>query len=133
MYGLAREMTVEEIHTLVEDFGQAARRCKESGFDGIELHCAHGYLLAEFLSSYVNKRVDQYGGCFDNRVRIVDEIIAAMRKEVGDFPIQVRISANEYVQGGRTEAETYQLARHLEEVVLMQFMFQMEVYCCSTN
>ena len=113
---LAREMTVEEIHTLVEDFGQAARRCKESGFDGIELHCAHGYLLAEFLSSYVNKRVDQYGGCFDNRVRIVDEIIAAMRKEVGDFPIQVRISANEYVQGGRTEAETYQLARHLEEV-----------------
>ena len=82
---LAREMTVEEIHTLVEDFGQAARRCKESGFDGIELHCAHGYLLAEFLSSYVNKRVDQYGGCFDNRVRIVDEIIAAMRKEVGDF------------------------------------------------
>lgn len=113
---LAREMTVEEIHTLVEDFGQAARRCKESGFDGIELHCAHGYLLAEFLSSYVNKRVDQYGGCFDNRVRIVDEIIAAMRKEVGDFPIQVRISANEYVQGGRTEAETYQLAKHLEEV-----------------
>lgn len=113
---LAREMTVEEIHTLVEDFGQAARRCKESGFDGIELHCAHGYLLAEFLSPYVNKRVDQYGGCFDNRVRIVDEIIAAMRKEVGDFPIQVRISANEYVQGGRTEAETYQLARHLEEV-----------------
>lgn len=75
---LAREMTVEEIHTLVEDFGQAARRCKESGFDGIELHCAHGYLLAEFLSSYVNKRVDQYGGCFDNRVRIVDEIIAPM-------------------------------------------------------
>lgn len=113
---MAREMTIEEIKNLVEEFGDAARRCKEAGFDGIELHCAHGYLLAEFLSPYVNKRVDQYGGCFDNRVRIVDEIIAAMRKKVGDFPIQVRISANEYVQGGRTEAETYQLARHLQEV-----------------
>ena len=113
---LAREMTVDEIHTLVGEFAEAARRCKESGFDGIELHCAHGYLLAEFLSPYVNKRTDQYGGCFDNRVRIVDEIIAAMREKVGDFPIQVRISSNEYVQGGRTEAETYQLCRHLENV-----------------
>ena len=113
---LAREMTVEEIHTLVGEFAEAARRCKESGFDGIELHCAHGYLLAEFLSPYVNKRTDEYGGCFDNRVRIVDEIIAAMREKVGDFPIQVRISSNEFVQGGRTEAETYQLARHLEAV-----------------
>lgn len=113
---LAKEMTIEEIENLVEEFGKAARRCKESGFDGIELHCAHGYLLAEFLSPYVNKRVDKYGGCFHNRVRIIDEIIAAMRKRVGNFPIQVRISANEYVQGGRTEAESYQLARHLEEI-----------------
>lgn len=113
---LAREMTVEEIKTLVNDFAEAARRCKEAGFDGIELHCAHGYLLAEFLSPYVNKRCDQYGGCFDNRVRIVDEIIHAMRETVGDFPIMVRVSSHEYVQGGRTEAETYQLVRHLEQV-----------------
>lgn len=113
---LAREMSAEEIKTLVEEFAQAARRCKESGFDGLELHCAHGYLLAEFLSPYVNKRTDEYGGCFNNRVRIVDEIITAMRKEVGDFPIQIRISSNEFVQGGRTEAETYQLVKHLEQV-----------------
>lgn len=113
---LAREMTVEEIHQLVNDFAMAAKRCKEAGFDGIELHCAHGYLLAEFLSPYVNKRTDEYGGCFDNRVRIVEEIIKAMREQVGDFPIQVRISGNEYVQGGRTEAETYQLARRLEQI-----------------
>lgn len=113
---LAREMSVEEIHTLVDEFAQAARRCKESGFDGLELHCAHGYLLAEFLSPYVNKRTDEYGGCFDNRVRIVNEIIAAMRKEVGDFPIQIRISSHEFVQGGRTEAETYQLVKHLEKI-----------------
>lgn len=113
---LAREMSLDEIQTLVKEFGAAARRCKESGFDGIELHCAHGYLLAEFLSPYVNKRCDQYGGCFDNRVRIVDEILATMREQVGDFPIQVRISSHEYVQGGRTEAETYQLVKHLEKI-----------------
>lgn len=113
---LAREMTVEEIKVLIHEFAEAARRCKKSGFDGIELHCAHGYLLAEFLSPYVNKRTDQYGGCFDNRVRIVEEILQAMREKVGDFPIQVRISSHEYVQGGRTEAETYQLVKRLEQI-----------------
>jgi 2,4-dienoyl-CoA reductase-like NADH-dependent reductase (Old Yellow Enzyme family)/thioredoxin reductase len=113
----AREMSVEEIHQLVEDFGIAARRAKDAGYDGVELHCAHGYLLAEFLSPAVNRRVDEYGGCFDNRVRIVDEIMAAMRAQVGpDFPIQVRLSSNDFVTGGRTEAESYELCRHFEEI-----------------
>ena len=113
----AREMTVDEIHQLVEDFGTAARRAKDAGFDGVELHCAHGYLLAEFLSPAVNKRVDEYGGCFDNRVRIVDEIMAAMRRQVGsDFPIQVRFSSMDFVKGGRTEAESYELCCHFEEI-----------------
>ncbi len=113
----AREMTVDEIHQLVADFGSAAGRAKQAGFDGIELHCAHGYLLAEFLSPAANRRVDEYGGCFDNRVRIVDEIMAAMREQVGpDFPIQVRISSSDLVPGGRTIAETLELARHLEEI-----------------
>lgn len=113
----AREMTVDEIHQLVADFGAAAGRAKQAGFDGIELHCAHGYLLAEFLSPSANRRVDEYGGCFDNRVRIVDEIMDAMRAACGpDFPIQVRISSDDLVPGGRTIAETLELARHLEEV-----------------
>lgn len=113
----ARELTVDEIHQLVQDFGDAAGRAKEAGFDGVELHCAHGYLLAEFLSPAVNKRVDQYGGCFDNRVRIVDEIIAAMRERAGeDFPIQARVSSDDLVPGGRTIAETVELCRHLEDV-----------------
>ncbi|MFR3923960.1 MAG: hypothetical protein ACLTXI_01355 [Collinsella sp.] len=95
----------------------AAGRAKEAGFDGIELHCAHGYLLAEFLSPAINRRVDQYGGCFANRVRIVDEIIVSMRERVGeDFPIIVRVSSDDLVPGGRTIAETLQLCRHLEEV-----------------
>ncbi len=115
--GPARDMTIDEIATLVDDFGSAAGRAKEAGFDGIELHCAHGYLLAEFLSPAINRRVDQYGGCFANRVRIVDEIIVSMRKRVGqDFPIIVRVSSDDLVPGGRTIAETLQLCRHLEEV-----------------
>ncbi len=114
---LAREMTVDEIHQLVADFGAAAGRAKQGGFDGVELHCAHGYLLSEFLSPAINRRVDEYGGSFCNRVRIVDEIIAAMREQVGaDFPIIVRISSDDLVPGGRTIAETLQLCRHLEEV-----------------
>ena len=75
-----RDITVAEINQLEKDFGSAAKRAKEAGFDGIELHCAHGYLLAEFLSPFVNKRVDNYGGCLQNRVRIVAEIYLEMRK-----------------------------------------------------
>lgn len=113
----AREMTVDQIHELVAAFGAAAGRARKAGFDGIELHCAHGYLLAEFLSPSANRRVDEYGGCFDNRVRIVDEILAAMREQVGpDFPIQVRISSDDLVPGGRTIAETLELSRHLEDI-----------------
>lgn len=112
-----REITVKEIHQLVEAFGLAAKRCKESGFDGIEIHAGHGYLIAEFLSPFINKRNDEYGGCFENRVRFLDEIYFEMRKNVGyDFPIQVRYSANEFVTGGRTEVESYQLAIHLDEL-----------------
>ena len=114
---LAREMTSDEIHQVVADFGAAAGRAQKAGFDGVELHCAHGYLLAEFLSPAINRRVDEYGGSFCNRVRIVDEILAAMREQVGaDFPIIVRLNSDDLVPGGRTIAESLQLCRHLEEV-----------------
>ena len=114
---LPKEMTREEIHQIVRDFGTTARRAKEAGFDGIEIHAAHGYLISSFLSPFTNKRVDEYGGCFENRTRILDEVYAAVRENVGnDFPVQVRISANEYLLGGRTEADTYELARHLDEL-----------------
>ncbi len=112
-----REVTVDEIHEIVEAFGSAAGRAKKAGFDGVEIHAAHGYMIAQFLSSYVNKRNDEYGGCFDNRVRFLDEIYHSIRKNVGeDFPVIVRISVREYVTGGRTEAESYVLARHLDEL-----------------
>ncbi|MEG3029394.1 MAG: FAD-dependent oxidoreductase [Oscillospiraceae bacterium] len=114
---MPRELTIEEIKTLVEAFGEATRRARDAGFDGVEVHAGHGYLIAQFLSSFVNKRTDEYGGCFENRTRFLDEIYNSMREKAGkDFPICIRISANEYTVGGRTEAETYQLAQHLDEM-----------------
>lgn len=114
---LPRELTVEEIKKLSEAFGDTARRAREAGFDGVEVHAGHGYLIAQFLSSFINKRTDEYGGCFENRTRFLDEIFYSIREKAGkDFPVCIRISANEYTIGGRTEAETYELARHLDEL-----------------
>lgn len=114
---LPRELTVAEIKKLAEDFGDATRRARDAGFDGVEVHAGHGYLIAQFLSSFINKRTDEYGGCFENRTRFMDEIYNSMRAKAGeDFPICIRISANEYTIGGRTEAETYELAQHLDEL-----------------
>ena len=116
-YRTPREMTEQDMLETVLAFRAAAERAARIGFDAIEIHAAHGYLISEFLSPYTNKRVDQYGGCFDNRARFLDEIYAAVRKEVGaDFPVTVRISVNEYLLGGRTEAESFVLARHCEEL-----------------
>lgn len=116
---LPRELGIDEIHEIEAAFGEAARRAKESGFDGIEIHAAHGYLIAQFLSGYVNKRTDEYGGCFENRVRFFDRIYQEIRSKVGaDYPVTVRFSVNENVVGGRTEAESYELARHFDELGL---------------
>lgn len=112
---LPKEMTKADIHRIVEEFGACARRVKAAGFDGIELHAGHGYLLAEFMSTYANKRTDEYGGCLDNRVRIIKEILDEMRANVGDFPIIIRFSADEDMPGGRDIAETRVLAKLFEE------------------
>jgi 2,4-dienoyl-CoA reductase-like NADH-dependent reductase (Old Yellow Enzyme family) len=89
----ARAMTVAEIHTLVEQFAQAARRAREAGLDGVELHGANGYLITQFLSSGINNRSDDYGGSVDRRARFVLEIVRAIRREVGhDFHLQMKIN-----------------------------------------
>ncbi|MEL7657754.1 MAG: FAD-dependent oxidoreductase, partial [Bacillota bacterium] len=114
---LPREITVDEIHEIIGQFGDTALRAKKAGFDGVEVHSAHGYLLAQFLSPYSNKRVDEYGGCFENRIRILKEVIADIRSKVGaDFPVIVRISGDESVEGGRTIAETRALAIEIEDM-----------------
>jgi len=102
VYGKApREMTADDIQMIITSFGQAAIRAREAGFDAVELHGAHGYLLAQFLSAISNQRADEYGGDFKNRARFIIEIIKETRKSVGgDFPVLIRISAEEYIKNG---------------------------------
>ncbi len=110
-----RPLSVEEIHTIVGQFGDTARRAREAGFDGVEVHGAHGYLIAQFLSSYSNKRTDSYGGPLGNRLRFALEIIADIRAKCGNgFVVSFRISADEYVIGGRDLAETKVVCQQLE-------------------
>ncbi|MDP6783303.1 MAG: NADH:flavin oxidoreductase, partial [Dehalococcoidia bacterium] len=111
-----KELTTEEIRTLVDYFAQAAHRAQQAGFDAIELHGAHGYLMCQFLSPYSNQRQDEYGGSPEGRARFPLEVIAAVRERVGkDYPIVFRFSADEHVDGGLTLNDTRKLARTLEE------------------
>lgn len=113
-----RELTVEEIHKIVEDFGDAALRVKKAGFDAVEIHGAHGYLIQEFTSHYSNKRTDEYGGSLRNRARFSLEIIANIRKKVGpNFPIIYRMSTTELLMNGEglTIADSRALAKWYEE------------------
>jgi 2,4-dienoyl-CoA reductase-like NADH-dependent reductase (Old Yellow Enzyme family)/thioredoxin reductase len=100
-------LTNDEVEHIVEEFGDCALRAKKAGFDGVEIHGGHGYLIAQFMSSYSNKRFDRYGGSLHNRMRFPLAIVANIREKCGqDFPIQFRISADEYVPGGRTIEDT---------------------------
>lgn len=112
--GQPRELTTEEVYDLIEKFGDAAVRAQKAGFDGVELHAAHGYMIAQFLSSYVNKRTDEFGGDLTGRSRFAVEIIQNIKKKCGDFPVCVRISGEELVEGGRQITETKALAKLLE-------------------
>lgn len=110
-----REMSVEEIYDLAEKFAEGAWRVQQAGFDMVELHGAHGYLIAQFMSPYVNRRNDRFGGTFLNRMRFLLEIMARIRQKCGrDFPIGVRYSGEEWVTGGRTIEESVQVAQLLE-------------------
>ncbi len=112
---MPRELTVAEIRDIVDAFAAGARRAKRAGFDFIELHGAHGYLICQFLSPFSNHRTDQYGGTPENRLRFLDEVVDAVRGEVGaGFPVIVRLSGDEYVDGGLGSDDTVAIARHLE-------------------
>ncbi len=106
------EMTHDDIRELTRAFAAAALRVKLSGFDGVELHAAHGYLLSQFLTPFYNRREDEYGGCIENRARLHCEIIDAVRKAVGpNFPILIKINAADYMENGLTEADSLTAAR----------------------
>jgi 2,4-dienoyl-CoA reductase-like NADH-dependent reductase (Old Yellow Enzyme family) len=111
-----RELSKQEIADTITLFREAARRVKEAGFDGVEIHSAHGYLLNQFYSPLSNKRSDEYGGNVLNRIRIHLEVVEAVRKEVGeDFPILLRLGAADYIEGGTTVEDSLIAARELEK------------------
>lgn len=106
-----KELSINEIKTIIQDFQNAAVRAKKAGFKVIELHGAHGYLINEFLSPISNKRMDEYGGSFENRTRFLLQIIESVRKVwPGDYPLFLRISATEWQEGGWTENDSIKLA-----------------------
>jgi len=106
----------EEIHMLADAFGQASGRCRAAGFDFIEIHGAHGYLINQFLAPNSNQRTDIYGGSFENRIRFLLEVMAAIRKHCGpDFPVGVRINAEDYIDNGWSLDEALRLAPILVE------------------
>ncbi|MDQ0219455.1 hypothetical protein ELQ35_17375 [Peribacillus cavernae] len=114
---MPRELSVSDIKGVVAEFAEAARRAKETGFLGVELHLAHGYLLHEFISPFANKRKDNYGGSLENRLRIVREIVETIREQLGHtFPVFCRISSDDYVEKGITIEEAIEIAKRLEQV-----------------
>ncbi|MFZ7088538.1 NADH:flavin oxidoreductase/NADH oxidase [Curtobacterium sp. RRHDQ10] len=115
-YAVPAELSADEVHGVVRAFAAAARRAVDAGFDLVELHAAHGYLLHEFLSPLSNLRTDEYGGPLANRARALLEVARAVRTEVGDaFPVLVRVSATDWVDGGVTLDETEDVVRWLAE------------------
>ncbi len=113
-----RPMTKTMIDDTVAAFAAAAARCREGGMDGVELHGAHGYLIGQFLSPATNLRDDEYGGSLENRARFVVEILQAIRAEVGaGFPVGVRLSGTDFIQGGIDPTEASAIARHIEPLV----------------
>lgn len=104
-------LSTGEIERLVADFKAAAKRALEAGFKVIEIHAAHGYLIHEFLSPLSNRRTDEWGGTFENRVRFLLQLVQTIRKEwPQDYPLFVRISATDWVDGGWTVEDSIQLA-----------------------
>ncbi len=111
-----KEMTVMEIEAVISQFIQASQRAKQAGFDGVQLHVAHGYLLSSFVSPYTNKRNDEYGGSLPNRARIVLKIVEGIKESVGvSFPTIVKMNAIDSLPGGLTVEDSIQLGTLLEK------------------
>lgn len=113
---LCRAMTIEEIKRVVKAFGQAAARAQNAGFDGVQVHAAHGYLLSEFVSPFYNKRDDEYGGSVANRARILLQVIEEIKNQAGyAFPLMFKLNSEDFVEGGLRVQDMLQTAALLEE------------------
>lgn len=111
-----REMTKKEIFGAIEDFKKAAVRANKAGFDGVQLHAAHGYFLSQFLSPFFNKRKDDYGGSLENRARLILEILQAIRSELGrQFMVTIKLNSDDFIEGGLTPSEMVEASALLEK------------------
>jgi 2,4-dienoyl-CoA reductase-like NADH-dependent reductase (Old Yellow Enzyme family) len=114
-YGVAHELSIPEIHEVQDSFRIAAQRALAAGFEWLEIHAAHGYLLHSFYSSFSNHRTDEYGGSFENRIRFLLETVRVIRPVWPDhLPLTVRISGSDWVEGGWIVDESVELARRLK-------------------
>ena len=112
----AQAMTIQQLQKLVKDYGIAARCCRESGADGVQIHGAHGYLINQFLSPLYNRRDDAYGGAIEGRARLLFEIYEEVREQVGkDYPVLLKISYSDLLPGGSSEAEVLWYCRELDQ------------------
>lgn len=112
-----RGLRVEEIDTFVDDFRKGAARVKEAGFDCIELHAGHGYLISQFLSPYTNHRKDAYGGSLENRMRFMERVVRAVKEEIGDtLGLIVKVNMWDGFKGGMQEPECLLVCKKLEEL-----------------
>jgi 2,4-dienoyl-CoA reductase-like NADH-dependent reductase (Old Yellow Enzyme family) len=121
------ELTVPMTRGMIDEaitaFAEVGRRCKAAGMDGVEVHGAHGYLLHDFLSPLTNRRSDDYGGSFENRMRFMLEVLRALRAAVGsDYPIGIRLSADEIAPGGLAPADMIRVADRLQDEKLVDFL-----------
>jgi len=109
-----REITMDEISALTKAFAAAAGRAREAGFDGVQIHSAHGYLLSQFLTPALNQRTDEYGGSIENRTRIHVEIIKAVREKVGnDYPVLLKLNGQDFIENGLPLNDSLEAARIL--------------------
>jgi len=111
-----RALTLDEIEKIIDSCAEAVRRAQESGFDGVQLHAAHGWLLSSFLSPRTNHRTDEYGGSTENRTRIVTEIFQKARKKTGNhFPLLIKFNATDFLPGGTDLGEGIRVAKIFAE------------------
>lgn len=117
MFNEPRELSEEEILDIIERFGYAAKTVKECGFDGVQIHGAHGYLVSQFLSSAHNLRTDKWGGSIENRMRFVVEVYKKIRTSVGEFfPVGIKINSADFGRGGFTHEEAVFVAKSLSDL-----------------
>ncbi|MEC7120117.1 MAG: NADH:flavin oxidoreductase/NADH oxidase family protein [Pseudomonadota bacterium] len=115
MFGVPRELTEAEIYDLIRRFGESARICKKAGFEGVQIHGAHGYLVSAFLSPKHNQRQDQWGGSLENRMRFLLESFKEIRKQTGDnFIVGVKLNSSDFQKGGFTEEESLAVVKALD-------------------